>query len=188
MDFVEGLPKVGGKSVLFVVVDRLSKYAHFIPLAHPFTAVSLAQVFFTNIYRLHGLSESIVSDRDLIFTGTFWRELFRLCGVRLKFSSAYHPQTDEQTEVVDHTIEMYLRCFVGNQPRRWVVWLPWAEYCYNTSFHTFLGTTSFQLVYGRPPPRLLHYEPRTTKVEAVDRVLQTRDEVLLDARQHLLQA
>lgn len=104
MDFIDGLPKVAGKSVLLVVVDRLSKYAHFLPMSHPYTASSVAHLFFMHIVRLHGLPASIVSDRDPVFTSVFWRELFILCGTKLAFSSAYHPQTDGQTEVVNRTI------------------------------------------------------------------------------------
>ena len=84
MDFINGLPKVGGKSVILTVVDRFSKYAHFIPLAHPYTATSIALSFFSEIVRLHGLPRSIVSNRDVIFTSNFWKELFRLSGVQLK--------------------------------------------------------------------------------------------------------
>lgn len=155
MDFIEGLPNSHGKSVLFVVVDRLSKYAHFIPLSHPYTATTIAKVFFDNIFKLHGLPESIVSDRDVAFTSAFWTELFRLQGVKLCFSSAYHPQSDGQTEVVNRTIEMYLRCFTSDKPNKWLTWLPWAEFCYNTGFHTSLKATPFEIVYGRPPPQLL---------------------------------
>ncbi|KAG6508994.1 hypothetical protein ZIOFF_034377 [Zingiber officinale] len=188
MDFIEGLPRVKGKSVLFVIVDRLSKYAHFIPLAHPYTAISVVGIFFTEIFRLHGMPESIVSDRDKVFLSSFWQELFRLCGTKLSFSSAYHPQTDGQTEVVNRTIEMYLRYLVRDQPQKWLEWLPWVEYCYNTSFHTALGATPFQLVYGREPPRLLSYSGGSTRVAAVDRALMERDEVLQVARAHLLQS
>lgn len=99
MDFIDGLPKSWGKSTLFIVVDRFSKYAHFIPLAHPYTAVCVAQIFFEQIVSLHGIPETITCDRDVVFTSTFWKELFRLNDTKLQFSSAYHPQTDGQTEV-----------------------------------------------------------------------------------------
>jgi hypothetical protein len=76
MDFVEGLPSSQGKTTIFVIVDRLSKYAHFVAISHSYTAVSIAQVFFENIFKLHGLPKSIVCDRDPAFTSRFWTELF----------------------------------------------------------------------------------------------------------------
>jgi hypothetical protein len=91
MDFIEALPKVGGKSVILTVVDRLSKYALFIPLAHPYTAESIAKAF-SNIVRLHGFPTFIVSDRDVVFNSEFWKALFAAAGTRLHMSSAFHPQ------------------------------------------------------------------------------------------------
>jgi hypothetical protein len=81
MDFVEGFPRVHGKSVILIVVDRFSKYAHFLPLGHPYTATSVARVFFDCVVSLHGIPSSIVSDRDPMFTSQFWQELFTLSGV-----------------------------------------------------------------------------------------------------------
>jgi hypothetical protein len=83
MNFIEALQKVGSKSVILTIVDRLSKYAHFIPLAHPYSATTVVQSFFSEVVRLHGLPKSIVSDRDVVFTSKFWQELFRLSGVTL---------------------------------------------------------------------------------------------------------
>jgi hypothetical protein len=117
MDFIEGFPRVGGKSVVLTVVDRFSKYAHFIPIGHPYTAISVAQAFFDSIVRLHGFPCSIVSDRDPVFTSTFWTELFKLAGVTLRLSTAFHPQTDGQSEVTDRILGVYLRCLAGDRPK-----------------------------------------------------------------------
>jgi hypothetical protein len=90
MDFVEGFPRINDKSVILSVVDRFSKFAHFIPLGHPYMATSVARSFFTDIVCLHGLSSSIASDRDPVFTSKFWQEPFSLTGVKLNLSSVFH--------------------------------------------------------------------------------------------------
>jgi len=145
LDYVEGLPKSDGFSVILVVVDRLTKYAHFFPLKHPFSALSVAQVIYDGVVKLHGLPKTMVSDRDKIFTSIVWTKLFKLVGVQLLFSTAYHPQTDGQTERVNQCFEMYLRCAVSDAPKKWHAWLAQAEFWYNTNFHTAIGCSPFNV-------------------------------------------
>lgn len=91
MNFIEGLPKSKNRDVILVVVDRLTKYAHFMALTHPYNAESVAELFMEGVYRLHGLPRCIVSDRDRVFTSKFWQALFRNMQVKLNLSTAYHP-------------------------------------------------------------------------------------------------
>jgi transposase InsO family protein len=117
MDFMEGLPTLGSANSILVVIDKFSKFSHFIPLKHPFTATTVAKLFLDNIYRLHGMPQAIVSDRDRIFTSQIWQSLFKLAGVDLRLSTAYHPQYDGQT--LNQCLETYLRCFVHACPSKW---------------------------------------------------------------------
>jgi hypothetical protein len=126
MNFIEGLPRVNNnKTVILAVIDRLLKVAHFIPLSHPYTATSVARAF--EVVRLHGLPESIISDRDPVFTSTLWRELFQLSGTKLHISSGFHPRSDGQSEATNKVIIIYLRCLTVDRPEQWLRWLPWAE-------------------------------------------------------------
>jgi hypothetical protein len=108
-------------------VDRFTKYDHFFPVKHPYSAASIAQLFLDNIVKLHGVPKSIVLDRDKVFTSSFWTELFKLLQTDLKFSSTYHPQSDGQTERVNQCLEMYLCCAVQVAPIQWSRWLSLAE-------------------------------------------------------------
>ncbi|XP_041025417.1 uncharacterized protein LOC121265821 [Juglans microcarpa x Juglans regia] len=164
MDFVEGLPISGGFEVILVVVDRLSKYGHFIPLSHPYTAKSVVKAFVDHVVKLHGFPKSIVTGQDRVFMSSFWKELFELQGSKLKASSSYHPQIDGQTEVVNRTLEQYLRCFCHEEQKKWGEYLSWAEYWYNISFHASIQRSPFEVVYGRAPPTLVNYEKGTAKM------------------------
>lgn len=154
LDFIEGLPKSSRFDSILVVVDKFSKYAHFVPLSHPYTAFQIALVYMTHIYKLRGLPKALISDRDKIFTSQVWKELFKLLKVDLLMSSAYHPQTDDQTERVNQCLETYLRCFVHSCPKKWSSWLSLAEFLYNTSYHSSLGQTPFKVLYGHDPVQI----------------------------------
>lgn len=121
-------------------------------LKHPYTAASVAKVFLESVVKLRGFPQSIVSDRDAVFTGKFWQELFRLQGTELRMSSSYHP-------VVNRCLESYLRCFAGEKRKTWSSWLHSAEYWYNTTYHTSAWMTPFEALYGIPPPVMHHYTP-----------------------------
>ena len=188
MDFIESLPLSEGADTILVVVDRLTKLSHFIPLKHPFSAVEVAKLFLTHVFRLHGLPEVIVSDRDKLFTSLFWQELFRLVGTRLNFSSAYHPQTDGQSERVNQCLETYLRCMTSDRPQKWKSWLPLAEWWYNTNYHTSLQTTPFEALYGYKPNHLPLGFISDTIVPAASDLVRDRQAFLQILRQYFTQS
>ena len=148
LDFIEGLPMSGNCNVILVIVDRFTKYAHFLPLKHPFTAGQVANLLLDSVIKLHGVPKTMVSDRDRVFLSAVWQGLFSQLGTKLLYSTAYHPQTDGQTERVNQCLEMYLRCSVHHSPKTWKAWLPVAELWYNSSFHSSLGCSPFKALYG----------------------------------------
>ena len=178
MDFIFGLPRSKGMDCILVVMDRLSKYAHFLGLQHPFTAKTVAEVFTKEIIRLHGVPQSIVTDQNPLFMSNFWREIFNSMGTTLKMSSSYHSEADGQTEVLNHCLETYLRCFSSEQPKQWSRWLSSVEFCYNTRFQSAASMTPFKAIYGRTPPTLKQFLPGEVKVHAVAEELRVQDEIL----------
>src|SRR4030081_3287502 len=131
MDFIGLLPLSDSYNCILVIIDRLMKMAYFIPTTINVTAPEVARLFMDNIYRLHGMPESIVSDRDITFTSKFWRTLFELLGTKLTFSTAFHLQTDGQTECTNRTLEQILRAYVSWNQSKWHKCLAPLEFTYN---------------------------------------------------------
>ncbi|XP_057535294.1 uncharacterized protein LOC130813476 [Amaranthus tricolor] len=175
MDFITGLPKSMGKDVIFVVVDRLSKYAHFMALAQPFTAIQVAQVFLDHVFKLRRWPRSIVSDRDPIFLSNFWKGLFTLHGTDFLLSSSYHPQTDGQTEVVNRCLETYLSCMCGDKIRELCMCFHWQNGGIIPTFNTSIQVTPYEVVCNQAPPTHLPYLAGNSRNDTLDRSLQRRE-------------
>ena len=184
MNFIIGLPLSRGFEVILVVVDRLSKSAHFRALPSQFTAVKTANLFADMVVKLHGFPSSIISYRDPIFMSNFWQKLFDLSGTQLRHSTAYHPQTDGQSEVVNRGLEQYLRAFTQDKPQTWFSFLGWTGFCYNKSYHSNLRMTPFQALYGRLLHIILSYSKGSTLIQALEDILIERGAVLCSLKEN----
>ncbi|KAJ0816356.1 putative nucleotidyltransferase, Ribonuclease H [Helianthus annuus] len=178
MDFISGLPRIQGKDTIMVIVDRFTKYGHFIPLSHPYTAAKVASVFLDNIFKIHGNPDTIVSDRDPVFISAFWQEFMKLQGVKLAMSSAYHPQSDGQTEVLNRCLEAYLRSMCMDAPLTWVKWVPLAQWWYNTSWHSSIKMSPYEALFGIKPSLHIPYIPGDTSIAAVEELHREREAMI----------
>ena len=150
MDFITKLPKTtGGYDAIWVIVDRLTKSAHFLAIKETDNMERLTRAYLKEIVRLHGVPKSIISDRDSRFTSRFWQSLQKALGTRLDMSTAYHPQTDGQSERTIQTLEDMLRACVIDFGKGWDVHLPLIEFSYNNSYHTSIKAAPFEALYGR---------------------------------------
>ncbi|GMJ00625.1 hypothetical protein HRI_003731700 [Hibiscus trionum] len=154
MDFIEDILMSKKFNSILVIIDKYTKYEHFLALSHPFTATDVASVYLDQVFKLHGSSKVIISNSDKIFTSLFWKELMKKLGTVSHLSSAYHLETDDQTERLNKCLEQYLRSLCFLKPHTWATWLPQAEWWYNSNFHTALGLTPFEAFYGYKPNQL----------------------------------
>lgn len=185
MDFITGLPSSRGYTTIMVVVDRLSKYAHFAPLPTKFDALRVAHLFINTVVRHHGFPKSLVSDRDSVFLNATWEKMLLLSGTKLNFSTAYHPQSDGQTEVRNRGLEQYLRAFTAVRPSKWCNFLPWAELALNCFHHAALGTSPFRALYGREPPLLVASPPSAATPPKVADLIHQCGALLRELRANL---
>lgn len=151
MDFMGPLPTSKGHDYLLVVIDRFSSMVRLIPTTIKVTASQVAWLFVNEIVKLHGLPESIVSDRDSKFTSVFWREIHRVLGTKLLMSTSFHPQTDGATERANRSIGQILRSVVDNDQRNWAEQCPMVEFAINSSISATTGFAPFELNYGYLP-------------------------------------
>jgi hypothetical protein len=150
MDFIVGLPRTRyGYDLIRVIVDRLTKVAHFIPIKTTYSGAQLVELYMSRIICLHGVPKKIVSDQGTQFTSRFWKRLHESMDTKLNFSSAYHSQTDEQTERTNQVLEDMLRACALKHGRRWHKSLPYAEFSYNNSYQASLKMALFEALYGR---------------------------------------
>ena len=150
-DLITQLPESNGYNAICVIVDRLTKRAHFIPINNQFSSKDMAQLLYDRIYSLHGLPLQIISDRGVQYSAELFQEWYKLLGIESTMSTAYHPQTDRQTERVNQILEQYLRCYVDCDLKNWSNLLPSAEFAYNNQAHEGTKESPFFLEYGRNP-------------------------------------
>ena len=149
VDFITKLPVVVGKDVILVVCNRLSKMTHFVAAIERMSAEGLARLFGDNVWKLHGLPESVVSDRGPQFVAELTKELNKMLGIETRLLTAFHPQTDGQMERMNQELEQYLRFFVDHRQKDWLEWLASAEFAVNNKVHIVTKVLPFITNYGR---------------------------------------
>ena len=167
-DLIEQLPISDGFTAILVIVDRLTKMSLFIPTTNAITAEELARLFVEHVFSKHGVPTDVVSDRGSEFTSHFWRSLGTLLNMKLNFSTAFHPETDGQTERTNQTLEQYLRLYCNYRQSNWVELLPLAEFSYNNSTHSAIQTTPFFANYGYHPSLTISLDKSVASPEAHD--------------------
>jgi transposase InsO family protein len=159
MDFVVGLLLTSHRhNAILVIVDKLTKSAHFIPIRDTYDVTDVAHVFLSEVIRFHRIPKKIISDRDSRFTSRFWTSLQSMLGTQLNLSTTYHPETDGKTERVNQVMEDMLRMYVMDNQTHWEKYLPLVEFAYNNNFHSSIRMPPYEALYGRPCRTLLSWD------------------------------
>jgi hypothetical protein len=185
VDFVTELPDAHGYDAVMVTVDSAGKRGHFIPTTTTVTACGSAQLFLRNVWKLHGLPSKVVSDRGPQFVAEFMRELYRLLGISLAASTAYHPETDGQTERLNQELEQYIRLFVNQRQDNWDELLPLGEFAYNNHIHSATQHTPFLLDTGRHPRMGFEPTAESSRKEGVNQFVDRMKSTLEKAKSAL---
>ena len=181
VDLITKLPLTQGYDSILVVVNWFTKMAHFVPTIEKTTAEGLARLFRDNVWQLHGLYESIISDRGPQFTASLMKELNGLLGIETKLSTAFHLQTDGQTKCMNQELEQYLRIFIDHRQEQWPEWLGMAEFAYNNKVHTGTKVSPFQANNGQNPR--MGFEIRKKKrFEKVEKFIERMKEIQREAK------
>jgi hypothetical protein len=192
MDFVGPLPESGNRDGFFdsitVIICLHTSMVHLIPSRTNYNASQLAELMFEHVYKLHGLPRKIISDRDVLFTSTFWKRLHRLIGTKLNLSSAYHPQTDGSTERANRTITQMLRQCVHSNQKDWVAKLPAIEFAVNSARSESTGFAPFFLNFGRMPRTMIWDSPPSTEFPSVRDFALQKKLAIMSAHDSILSA
>jgi len=180
-DFIIKLPLAQGYDLILVVVDRLRKMVHFISTTEKTLAEGLARLFKDNVWKLHGLSGSIISDRGPQFAAELMRELNKMLGIKSKLSTAFYPQTNGQTERVNQELEQYLRMFIDHRQEQWPEWLGMAEFAYNNKTHSSTRMSPFKANYGQDP-RMRFKGRKKRKYQGAEKFIEKMKELQKEAK------
>jgi len=182
VDFIVELPESEGKDAVMVVVDSVTKRSHFVDTVTTLSAAGTARLYVQHIWKHHGLPNKAVSDRGPQFVAEFMKELYRLLGIKLAATTAYHPQGDGQTERVNQELEQYLRLFINQRQDNWVELLPFAEFQYNNHVHSATQQPPFLLDTGRVPRMGFEPTQRRSHLESVNEFKQRMEGALEEAK------
>jgi hypothetical protein len=189
LDFITGLPKnQKHNDSIMVVINKLSKSAHFIPIKSTFKAINIAEIFMKEIFRLHGTPKIVISDRDVKFKSAFWKELFGGINTKLNFSMIYHPQTYGQTERTNQIIEDMLCMYIRTKPSKWEDYLHLVEFGYNNGYQTSAKLSPFEVLYGRKCMTPISWDNLNDRLMVGPEMLQEMENTVRKVQRNLKEA
>ena len=187
VDLITELPQSHGYDSILVAIYRLSKWAHFIATMSDITSLGVAQLFRDSVWKLHGLPKEVISDRGPQFVSNFMRGLSEILGIKVAASTAYHPQTNGQTERVNQEVEQFLRLFINQRQDDWYDWLSIAEFAYNDWVHASTQTSPLMLDAGQNPQ--LGFEPiHESQLESLENFASRMAQAMEEAQAALVKA